>query len=63
MSNSGNGLPVETRDRLERIVIELVGIAARRDIDRDLRDELMRLADQLSSVAEQSPADRRRGKG
>jgi hypothetical protein len=53
MTPRGSGLAADARERLERIVIELVGIAARRDIDRDLRDELMRLADQLSSVAEQ----------
>jgi len=62
MSNSGNGLPVETRERLERIMIELVGIAARPEIDHALREELMRLAAHVSSVIEndgapQSPAE------
>lgn len=52
MSNSGNGLPVETRDRLERIVIELVGIAARPEIDPALREGLMRLAAHTSSTLE-----------
>ena len=53
MSNSGNGLPVETRDRLERIVIELVGIAARPEIDHAVREELlMRFAAQIFSVLE-----------
>ena len=52
MSNSGNGLPVETRDRLERIVIELVGIAARSEISPALREELMRLAAHTSSTLE-----------
>jgi hypothetical protein len=53
MSNSDNGLPLETRERLERIVIELVGIAARPEIDHALREELlMRLAAQIVSVLE-----------
>lgn len=52
MSTSENGLPVGARDRLERIMIELVGVAARREIDPALREELMRLADQISSVLE-----------
>lgn len=59
MSTSENGLPVEARDRLERIMIELVGIAARPGIDPVLREELMRLADQISSVLEQTPRDGR----
>jgi len=52
MSTSENGLPVEARDRLERIMIELVGVATRLGIDPALREELMRLADQISSVLE-----------
>lgn len=52
MSNSGNGLPAETRDGLERIVIELVGIAARPEIDPALREGLMRLAAHTSSTLE-----------
>lgn len=59
MSTSENGLPVDARDRLERIMIELVGIAARPGIDPALREELMRLADQISSVLEQTPRDGR----
>ena len=53
MSTSGNSVPVEARDRLERIMIELVGIAARPEIEPALREELMRLADQISSVLEE----------
>jgi hypothetical protein len=54
MSKSGNDLPVDARERLERIVIELVGIAARPEIDHALREELlMRLAAQISSVLEE----------
>jgi len=48
MSTSGIGLPVEARERLERIVIELVGIAARPEIGPGQRNELMQLADQIS---------------
>ena len=54
MTSDGNGLPVEARERLERIVIELVGIATRREIDPSLRDELIRLAAQISSLLEGS---------
>jgi hypothetical protein len=54
MTSDGNGLPVEARERLERIVIELVGIATRREIDPSLRDELMRLAAKISSLLEES---------
>lgn len=53
MTSDGSGLPVEARERLERIVIELVGIATRRAIDPSLRDELMRLAAQISSLIEE----------
>lgn len=52
MSPSGDGVPVEARERLERIVIELVGIAARPEVDPAVREELMRLAAQISSVLE-----------
>lgn len=52
MSTSRNGLPVEARERLERIVIELAVITARPQIDPDLRNELMTLADQISSMLE-----------
>ena len=45
---------MEARERLERIVVELVGIATRREIDPSLRDELMRLAAQISSLLEDS---------
>jgi hypothetical protein len=59
MSKSGNDLPVDARERLERIVIELVGIAARPEIDHALREELlMRLAAQISSVLEEWPVRR-----
>ena len=54
MTSDGDGLPVEARERLERIVIELVGIATRREIDPSLRDELIRLAAQISSLLEGS---------
>jgi len=47
-----NGLPAEMCERLERIVIQLLEIAARREIDPPLRDELMRLADQISALIE-----------
>ena len=53
MGTSGNGLSVTVRERLERIVIKLVAMAARPEIDPDLRSELMELADQISSALEQ----------
>ena len=53
MSTSRNGVPVEAREQLERMVIQLLAIAARPEIDPDLRDELMEMADQISSVLEQ----------
>jgi hypothetical protein len=53
MSTSGNGVPVEACERLERIVIELAGIAARPEIGPDLRNELMQLAHQISLLLEQ----------
>jgi hypothetical protein len=56
MSSSGNGLPVETRERLERLVIEIVGIAARPEIGHVLREELMQLAAQTSSALESDHA-------
>jgi hypothetical protein len=40
------------RERLERIVIELLEIAARRGDDPVLQHELMRLADQISALIE-----------
>lgn len=52
MITSENSLAVEARERLERIVIELVGMAARPQIDPAIREELMRLAAQISSVLE-----------
>ena len=61
MTSDGNGLRVEARERLERIVIELVGIATRPEIDPWLRDELLRLAAQISSLLEEEsdcPTDR-----
>jgi hypothetical protein len=59
MSTSGTGLPDEVRERLERIVIELVGIATGPEIDPSVRAELLRLAAQISSLLEDSnrPAD------
>ena len=53
MTSSGKGVPVEVREQLERIVIQLLAIAARPEIDPDLRNELMEMADQISSVLEQ----------
>ena len=52
MGTGGNGLPVAARERLERIVIQIVGIAAQPGIDADLRNELMQLADQISLLLE-----------
>jgi hypothetical protein len=52
MTSDANGLPVEARERLERIVIELVGIATGSEIDPSLRDELLRLAAQISALLE-----------
>jgi hypothetical protein len=51
--SDGNGLTGEMRERLERIVIQLLEIAARRETDPALRDELMRLADQISALIEE----------
>jgi hypothetical protein len=48
-----NGLTAEMRERLERSVIQLLEIAARREFDPALQDELMRLADQISALIEQ----------
>jgi hypothetical protein len=53
MTTSGNGVPVEVREQLERIVIQLLAIAARPETGPDLRNELMEMADQISSVLEQ----------
>lgn len=53
MGTSGTGLPDEVRERLERIVIELVGVASRPELDPALREELMRLAADISSVLEE----------
>jgi hypothetical protein len=47
-----NGLTAEMRERLERIVIQLLEIATRREIDPALQDELMRLANQISALIE-----------
>ena len=60
MSRHDNDLPLEARERMERIVIELVGIAARPEISPALREELMRLAAQTCSMLEHdsgSPTD------
>jgi hypothetical protein len=51
----GNGLTAKMRERLERIVIPLLEIAARRELDPALQNEFMRLADQVSSLIEGSP--------
>jgi hypothetical protein len=48
---SGNGLTPEHCQRLERIVVELLEIAARCK-DSEIQHELMRLADQLVELAE-----------
>jgi hypothetical protein len=53
MSTSGPDLPDDVRERLERIVIELVGIAARPELDPALRQELMGLAAEISSALEE----------
>jgi hypothetical protein len=47
---SGNGLTPEQRERLERIVIQLLEIAPRCK-DPEIQRELMRLADQLVELA------------
>jgi hypothetical protein len=52
MTTIRNGLPVEARESLERVMIELVGIAARPEPDPAVREDLMRLADQISVVLE-----------
>jgi hypothetical protein len=52
MTKNRNGVPLDARERLERILIELAGIAARPEIDPALRAELMRLAAEVSSVLE-----------
>jgi chorismate mutase len=52
MSKHDNDLPLEARERMERIVTELVGIAARAEISPALREELMRLAAQTCSMLE-----------
>jgi len=60
MSRHDNDLPLEARERMERIVIELVGIAARPEISPALREELMRLATRTCSMLEDdsgSPTD------
>lgn len=57
MTSDANGLPVEARERLERIVIELVGIATGPEIEPSLRDELLRLAAQISSLLEEDRSD------
>lgn len=46
------GLTAEIRERLERIVIQLLEIGAKRELDPALQDELMRLADQITAVIE-----------
>ena len=53
MSTSENGLSDTARERLERIVIELVAIAARPELDPDIRNELTELANQLSLLLEE----------
>jgi hypothetical protein len=50
MSNHRNGLTAEMRERLERIVIELLAIAARREDDPALQHELMKVADKISAI-------------
>ena len=52
MSKYDNDRPLGSRERMERIVIELVGIAARPEISPALREELMRLAAQTCSMLE-----------
>jgi len=52
MTTSEDGVPGEARDRLERIMIEIVGIASRPEIGPDARTELMQLADQISLLLE-----------
>ena len=53
MNISGDGLSVTARERLERMVIELVAIAARPEVDPDIRNELTALANQLSLLLEE----------
>lgn len=53
MRASGTGVPDEVREHLERIVIELVGIASRPELDPALLEELMGLAQDISSVLEE----------
>ena len=50
-SASGNGLTPEQRERLERIVVQLLEIAARCS-DPEIQHKLMQLADQLVELAE-----------
>jgi hypothetical protein len=53
MCTSGNDLSVTVRERLERIVIRLVAMAARPQLDPDMRNELLELANQLSLLLEE----------
>ena len=49
----GGGLTAEIRERLERIVIQLLEIAARCDDDPELQFKLRQLADQISRLADE----------
>ena len=48
---SGSGLTPEQREHLERIVVQLLELAARCE-DREIQYGLMRLADELVKLAE-----------
>jgi hypothetical protein len=50
-TSSGNGLTPEQRERLERIVVQLLEIAARCE-DPEIHYGLRQLADQLVELAE-----------
>lgn len=52
MSTSEDGVPGEARERLEWIMIGLVGIASRPKIGPDARSELTQLADQICLLLE-----------
>jgi hypothetical protein len=47
-----DGLTPEQRGRLERIVIQLLEIAAQCKDDPEIQNELMQLADQIVELAE-----------
>jgi hypothetical protein len=45
-----NGLTAHVRERLERIVIQILEIASKCEGDRALQHELMQVAEQISEI-------------